>query len=127
MIVGVVNSDLEAILRLTVRGPNGQTRRIKAVIDTGFDGFLTLRPTTIADLGLPLESQSYAILADGSETVFDTFRGQVIWNRRRLHIDIDEADTTPLVGTALLANFEMQAQFRPKGKVTIKPIRGRQS
>jgi predicted aspartyl protease len=52
MIVGVVNSDLEATLRLTVRGPNGQMRRIKAVIDTGFDGFLTLPSAIVADLAV---------------------------------------------------------------------------
>jgi predicted aspartyl protease len=37
MITGRVTADREAVLRLTVRGPVGQ-RRLKAVIDTGFDG-----------------------------------------------------------------------------------------
>ena len=50
------------------------------------------------------------------------YDGTVVWDRRRKPIYIDEADTTPLVGTALLADFEMQAQFRPRGKVTISPL-----
>ena len=125
MIVGVVNSELEATLRLTVRGPSGQSRLIKAVIDTGFNGFITLPPVIIDELGFVWKSRTGAILADGSETEFDTYRGILVWNRRRHLIDIDESDTTPLVGTALLANFEMKAQFRAGGKVTIKPLRRR--
>ena len=38
MITGVVNAHFEATIRLTLRGPNGQTRKVDAVIDTGFDG-----------------------------------------------------------------------------------------
>ena len=125
MILGVVNSDLEATVRLTVRGSDGQTRRITAVIDSGSDGFLCLPLTIIEELGLPWKARTGAELADGSETEFDTYRGIVIWDRRRCPIDVDASNSAPLVGTALLANFEMKAQFRPGGKVTIKPLRGR--
>ena len=123
MITGIINSALEATIRLTVLGPNGARRRIKAVVDTGFDGFLSLPPSLIAELELNWNGQSQAILADGSTTSFDMYDGTVIWDRRRKSIFIDEADTTPLVGTALLANFEMHALFRPGGAVVIKPLR----
>jgi clan AA aspartic protease len=125
MITGVVNSSLEATLRLTVRGPNGATRRITAVVDTGFDGFLTLPSETIAELGLLWNGKSQAILADGSSTSFDVYDGVIVWDRRRKPIQIDEADTTPLVGTALLAKFEIKAPFIPGGAVAIKPLRRR--
>lgn len=127
MIVGVVNSHLEATLRLTVQGPDGHARRVRVVVDTGFDGYITLPPALILELGLPWKTRTGAILADGSETEFDTYRGVVIWNRRRCLIDVDEADATPLVGTALLADFEMQAQFRPRGRLTISPLGRRRS
>ena len=52
MIIGVVNGNLEAIIRLVVRGPNGQEDEIEAVIDTGFTGFLTLPPSLIVSPGL---------------------------------------------------------------------------
>jgi clan AA aspartic protease len=125
MIVGVVNANLEATLRLTVRGLDGLTRRITAVIDSGSDGFLSLPLAIIEELGLPWKARTSAELADGSATEFDTYRGIVVWDRRRCNIDIDEAEIMPLVGTALLANFEMTAQFRARGKVRIKPLRRR--
>ena len=39
MISGVVNSDLEATVRLLIRGPGGQEQEIDAVIDTGSTAF----------------------------------------------------------------------------------------
>ena len=42
MMTGVVNADLEPLLRLTVRDAGGQPHDVEAVIDTGFNGFLTL-------------------------------------------------------------------------------------
>jgi len=52
MIRGAVNADREATIRLSVRGPSGQEREVDADIDTGFDGWLSLPPSLIADLGL---------------------------------------------------------------------------
>lgn len=42
MITGVVNAHDEVIIRLLIRGPGGQGQAIEAVIDTGFNGFLTV-------------------------------------------------------------------------------------
>ena len=53
MITGIVTVAREAVISLTVRGPNGQEQEIEAVIDTGFDGSLTSPPALITALGLP--------------------------------------------------------------------------
>jgi hypothetical protein len=42
MISGYVNTDREAIIQLVVLGENKQNKGIKAVVDTGYTGFLTL-------------------------------------------------------------------------------------
>ena len=122
MITGIVNVHFEATIRLTLRGPSGQVRKVDAVIDTGFDGSLTLPPAIIAHLGLSWHRRGSAILADGSESVFDIYAGVVMSDRRKRSIPIHEADATPLVGTALLAEHELNAKFRPRGKVTIKRL-----
>ena len=53
MIEGVVNADYEAIIPLRIQGPDGRTRDIEAVVDTGFTDFLTLPPALVDELGLP--------------------------------------------------------------------------
>ena len=52
MITGKVNRHMEATIRLPVRAIGGLTQGIEAVLDTGFNGSLTLPPAVIADLGL---------------------------------------------------------------------------
>jgi predicted aspartyl protease len=51
MTTGAVNARLEAVLELTVQSRESQ-QEIEAVIDTGFNGFLTLPPTIINMLSL---------------------------------------------------------------------------
>ena len=67
MIEGVVNAAYEAVIRLPLRGPAGQAREVEAVIDTGFNLYLTLPPSLVAELGLSLQSRGLMTLADGRE------------------------------------------------------------
>jgi clan AA aspartic protease len=122
VIRGRVTANREAIIRLTVRGPAGQQQRVKAVIDTGFDGWLSLPSSLIGLLGLPWSRRGRALLADGSESIFDIYEATVLWDRRRRRIPVDEADTDPLVGMALLEGYVLNAQVCAGGKVTLKPL-----
>ena len=66
MIVGIVSRDLEATVRLFVRGENGEELEIEAVIDTGFSGFLTLPSAFVTSLALTWRGREDALLGDGS-------------------------------------------------------------
>ena len=70
----MVNSAYEAVVTLPLRGPEGQSRVIDAVIDTGYNGFLTLPTAVVAELGLAFGGISRATLADGSVVAFDVIR-----------------------------------------------------
>jgi len=122
VIVGHVNSDREAIVSLVVQGPQGQTRQVEAVVDTGFTGLLTLPPEVIAELDLPLRAQGRAVLGDGREITFDMFNAQVIWDGSVYPIDVDAADTVPLVGMGLLENQELCIQVIFGGTVSIRAL-----
>ena len=80
MIHGVVNLRREATLPLVIGNSNGQRQFIDTVIDTGFDGFLSLPSEVIVRLGLSWTISNTATLGDGSETVFDFYAGTVIWD-----------------------------------------------
>ena len=123
MITGAVNSALEGTLRLTLRGPDGQRRRISAVIDTGYNGALTLPSDVIAELGLTWCDLGSVMLGDGSTCECDIYAGVVAWDRRHIAIFVEEANTTPLVGMELLHGFELNMKVQRRGRVTIKPLR----
>ncbi len=125
MMTGVVTAEIEAISRLTVRGPTRREWKVEAVVDTGYDGWLTLPPALIARLRLPYRERGSAILADGSVSFFDIYEATVLWDRQVRRIAVDEADITPLIGMGLLAGYELTVQVRTGGKVTIRLLRKR--
>lgn len=122
MIEGVVNSAYEAVVTLTLRGPAGQTTEINAVIDTGYNGFLTVTRALVAELGLPFISISSGTLADGSEVDFDVWGITVLWDGAARFIEADEADTTPLVGMLLLDGHNLNIAVESGGPVVIEAL-----
>lgn len=121
MIMGIVQAR-EGRIRLKVRGPRGPGREIQAVIDTGYTASLSLPPSMVTSLGLPWKSFGRGILADGSECLFDVYVAKVVWDGNDRRVLVDEADTDPLVGMALLRGYELNMQVRSRGKVTIKQL-----
>jgi clan AA aspartic protease len=121
MITGTVRAR-EGRIRLRVHGPRRQVREIEAVVDTGYTASLSLPPFLVAALGLRWRSFGRGILADGSECLFDVYLAKVVWDGKQRRVLVDEADTDPLVGMALLRGYELRMQIRSRGKVTIKRL-----
>jgi clan AA aspartic protease len=122
MIIGVVTDRREAVIRLKVRGPAGQDQEIEAIIDTGFDGWLSLPSSIIVQLGLTWRQRGRALLADGSESVFDIYEATVDWDGEARRIPVDEAETVPLVGMALLEGYELVVQVQRGGNVSVRAL-----
>ena len=53
---------------------------VRTVIDTGFNGFLSLPFAIITTLNLPWSGSDFVMLGDDSETYFDLYTGTVIWD-----------------------------------------------
>lgn len=122
MISGQVNAYREAIVRLPVRSPRGREQAIEAVVDTGFNGYLTLPPDVIAGLGLPFRRNGRAVLGDGSAVTFDIHEAILLWDGRLRRIPVDAADTEPLLGMGLLYGYELNVQVIEGGSAVIKPF-----
>jgi clan AA aspartic protease len=125
MIKGIVTAEQEIVIRLTVRGPSGRSTRVQGIVDTGFDNYLTLPAAIVGQLGLPWRRRDQSLLADGSAWIFDVYEATVVWDRRRLLIPVYEAEADPLVGTALMNGYELNARFETGGEVTIRRLRRR--
>jgi clan AA aspartic protease len=122
MIYGVVNWRREATLPLVVSNSSGQKQVIGTVIDTGFDGFLSLPSEIIVRLRLPWTISNPATLGDGSEVLFDFYTGTVIWDGQYRTIDIAESETEPLLGMAMLYGYRLQIDTVEGGVVKIEAL-----
>ncbi len=122
MITGAVNANHEATIQLFVSAPNGKQQNIEAIIDTGFTGFLTLPYHFIRALGLFWLSRQPGILGDGSEHVFDVYVANLIWDGRPRAVEVEAAETEPLIGTNLLVGYSLRMDVFHGGPVTITKL-----
>ena len=122
MILGNVNVNREAIVQLAVLGENQQNQGIKAVIDTGYTGFLTLPSAVITTLDLTWYMQQEGVLGDGSMCTFNVYEALVVWDGQVRSVEINESEADPLVGMGLLEGYELKIQAVAGGLVTITAL-----
>jgi clan AA aspartic protease len=120
VIIGTVNADFEPIISLSIRRFDGKVFTQNAIVDTGFNGWLSLPPDLIAELNLRWKRRGRAILADGSECVFNVYEVVAIWDGELRTIPVDEADSDPLVGMSLMEGYQLTIQVSEDGYVELR-------
>jgi len=122
VITGSVNAYREPIVGVTILRADGRELEVDAVIDSGLDGSLSLPSAFIAALGLEWRRRGRAVLADGSETIFDIHEATIMWDGVSHRVAVDAADTDPLIGMSLLDGYELMIQAVKGGHVTIMKL-----
>lgn len=90
-------------IEIEVRGANGSPKRLTALVDSGFNGYLTLPYIEAFPLGLILTGIQSNTLADGSSATHFVCIGQICLDGKCVTttIDIQPANIV-LLGTKLL-------------------------
>ncbi len=119
MIAGSVSTDYEAIVILSIRGSSGQKQDINFVVDTGFNGALTLPLWLIVALDLVLRTSTLVSLANGAQERVNVYTAFIVWDGYIRPVYVEEANTDPLLGMALLRNHDLFMEGVIGGIVTI--------
>ena len=120
MIEGVVNAAREAVVTVYLQEPEGRTRDIEAVVDTGYSGFLTLPTPLVTELGLPFAYMGQAFLANDAQVDFDVHYATVLRDGQPRDIEADATGSTPLVGMLLLDRHSLNIEVVDGGRVVIQ-------
>ena len=113
---------LQARMPILLKLPAHSEVEIECVVDTGFEGFLTLPPDAIAELELPYLIQISANLANNSSVMTDVHLATVVWNGIEREIAVLSMGRRPLIGTALLDQYHLSIDFCERGTVLIDEI-----
>jgi predicted aspartyl protease len=122
MILGKVNAKLDAVATLSVLDSADHVHPISTVVDTGFNGHLTLRPAMIARFGLPRTGAVRVQLADGSSSYRHYFGARVVWDGAARTVEALELETDPLLGMNMLSGARLTIDVVDGGAVTIDSI-----
>lgn len=121
MMTGVVNALLEATLPLQIYSTINNITKT-AVIDTGYNGALTLPLAVITALALTPLAPRQVVLGDASRKVLNFYEAEVVWDGQRLVIPVLCVEGNPLIGTALLNSYKMETDFVVGGQVRISSV-----
>lgn len=108
---------------LELEGLTKESLRVSCLIDTGFDGYLTLPQSMGIRLGLPLFGSTTIELADGSRRVELLYFCKLKFENEERFIPVSlSSSRTPLFGTKLLAGRRLLMNFKDK-KVKITKLK----
>ena len=122
MINGQVTANREAVIELEIVSSDQKIERVEAVIDTGFNGYLTLPSDLVNRLNLQLAGNRRATLGDGNTVVLDVYLAKVIRHGREREVLVLQAEGGPLVGMSLLYGNRVILTIVSGGDVIIDPI-----
>jgi clan AA aspartic protease len=106
-----VTRDLEPVISLVVIGKK-QRRRIRAVIDTGFSGYLCLPRKMIRELHLDFLMLTQFELADGQKVDMAAYRAKVEFQGSIRDIYIVQSESKDkLIGASLLEDQKLTIDY----------------
>lgn len=113
----------EAAIQLRLQG-SSNTREVRAIIDTGFEGTLWLPPELAADciLELLLRRSAEVELADGSTLEVEMYRVGLLWHDRPRVVRAYVAPGEVLIGMELLRGSRLVVDAVPEGEVRIEEL-----
>jgi len=118
---GFFTPDGEPAFSVHVTGPAGNLD-VDAVIDTGFNGDLTLPHNQIDTLGLPEATVTEVTLADGRVRDVPLYDAKALLSGVTREVFVAEAPTMPLIGTGLLQGFSLHIEFQSEGTIQVDPL-----
>lgn len=121
MIVGAV-SDLQGRVNVTFRQSGHPDLQLECVVDTGFEGALTLPASAVAALRLPYLTELTANLADNTSVRTDVHVATIVWAGVERDVAVLALGQRPLLGTALMDGYHLGIDFAEGGKITIEPL-----
>lgn len=92
------------------------------VVDTGFNGYLTLPVGAVGAMNLPLFSTTAAILADGTQSLIPTHVATIRWHGQELLVPVLAMGSKPLLGVSLLDQSRLVVEFIEDGAVELEKL-----
>ncbi|GBE95546.1 clan AA aspartic protease [Nostoc cycadae] len=113
---------LQARINLIFCLSQSSSIEIEFVVDTGFEGYLTLPSAVITELVLPYLARIDANLADNSNVPVNVHLATILWKGTEQNVAVLAMGSRPLIGTALLEDSHLSIDFYDGGTVIVDEI-----
>ena len=117
MIQGHVRDNFPRVI-LSLPGPQSYIN-IEFVLDTGFDGELSIPSALIRELNTNFVTNRDILLADGSVRLTSLYEIMLDWDDDIRSTEVIVLEGRPLLGTLLLEGCQLQIDMNNGGEVVI--------
>lgn len=117
MMIGHVRDNLPRLM-LSLPGRHG-TVNVEFVVDTGFDGELTVPSRLLQELDTVFTSNHFVLLADSTRRDTPQFQIDLDWNEELRPTEIIALEGRPLLGNLLLYGCQLQIDMTDGGEVVV--------
>ena len=118
MMTGGVSGALTPWMQLIVRGLDRRELPINFIVDTGYNGYISLPARDITALSLAQVGEEELIFADGSVAISPLYEAVLLWDKQERNIVVHLLDDDPLLGTSMMFDYDLHIIFVNDGAVT---------
>lgn len=122
MILGRFEIGAGALMPIQLRRADGGWQSLEAIVDTGFDGFLSLGSAELAALALTRTDVAAVTLAGDIGVRAPVYGAAARWDGCERQIDIVQFDGPPMLGLSLLYGYELRIEIVRDGQVTVTAL-----
>lgn len=122
MITGRINSALRAVMTVNLFDSTGLLTSVEVLIDTGFDGDLTLPRRVLRNLGARYAHRQTVILADGRTVSVKQYFVNLEWDGIIRPVLAISAQAQALIGMSLLHGYRLDVPVRYGEQVVISAL-----
>lgn len=120
MIRGRVNQRLEPVVNVSILDDHDIAHSFESILDTGFNGHLTLPSDVIKRLGLNYSGQRAVATADGFTHNVDVFTARLLLHENWRPIFVIRLDSPPLLGMRSLLRCRLSMNVYSGGRVVVE-------
>ena len=113
---------LYPVVQVELRGRDGRSVFVDAVLDTGFTGTISIPIGVIRELGIVRRRRETFVLADGSTSESSVYDGSVRFAGSWFETDIFSTHYIPTVGMRLLYGANISFDAVPDGDIEYRSL-----
>ena len=123
MISGEVSAYYQApLVTIDIINAEGRPYSAELLLDTGFNGDMTLHSETIRHLNLEPAGDRSFILADGQRVSLESYWATISWHGHFIRVSVTSSEGDPLMGMNLLWGSRLTLDAIDQGEVSIEEL-----
>lgn len=107
MVTGQVTAAREVVFRFDIFDKHSEAHELRVILDTGFDGSLTLPPVLAEAFGLVAANEEAILVGGDEQQLVPTYEATIGWDGQQRSVTVYGLDTHPVIRMRLIYGYDV--------------------